>query len=182
MDVDNNQKPMWVRVINWISEFSGYISGIAILLATLTIGSQVVIRSMIGLPTIWQTELSIYLLMFATFVGGAYGLKKDSHVGVDIITEKLPPRVKSGLRIVTSCLSILLIIVIAWKGWEMWLEAINKDWHSETLWGPPLAYPYFILPLGMTLMALQYLTIIYEEVGRFKKEKANKTDSYTKIS
>jgi TRAP-type C4-dicarboxylate transport system permease small subunit len=173
MNADRKQRPIWIRSINWLSECSGYISGIAILLASLIIVSQVVIRSIIGLPTIWQTELSVYLLMFAAFVGGAYGLKKDSHVGVDVITEKLPSRARSGLRIVTSFLSMVLTIIVAWKGWEMWWHATEQGWESESLWGPPLAYPYFILPLGMTLITLQYLTIVYEETIYFKKTKEN---------
>lgn len=163
------KQPFWVRIINWLSEVSGYISGFFILLSSLIILYQVIIRYFIGASTIWQTELSIYLLIFATFVGAAYGLKHDSHVGIDVITEILPPRAKSIMKIFTSIFSIVLTIIVAWKGWIMWYEATINGWHSSTVWGPPLTYPYIILPIGMSLVSLQFIVIIYEEMKKLKQ-------------
>lgn len=50
----------------------------------------------------------------------------------------------------------------------MWYEAWVNGWRSSTVWGPPLSYPYFILPLGMTIVSLQFLVIIYEEIMKLK--------------
>lgn len=163
------KQPIWVRAINGISELSGFISGFLIFIAALIVVYQVLIRYFIGASTIWQTEISIYMLIFATFVGGAYGLKHDSHVGIDVITEMMPDRGKSIMKIITSIVSMILAIIVAWKGWEMWYEALVNNWHSSTVWGPPLKYPYFILPLGMTLITLQFLVIIYEEFVSLRK-------------
>lgn len=164
----SDKKPIWIRCINWLSEVSGYLSGVSIFLATLVIVYQVFVRYFLGESTIWQTEFSIYLLLFATFVGAAYGLKHDSHVGVDVIIERLPPKAKSILKIFTSTLSLMLTLVVAWKSWEMWYHAFSSGWMSSSVWGPPLAYPYFILPLGMTLVSLQFLVIIYNEYNKLR--------------
>lgn len=185
-----NKKPLWAKCIDLVSEAAGYLSGIAIFLASLVVVSQVVIRSIIGLPTIWQTELSIYLLMFAAFVGGAYGLKHNAHVGVDVIVERLPAKAKSILRIITCSLSTILTIIVAIKGWQMWWHATKEGWESESLWGPPLTYPYFILPLGMTLITLQYVVILYEEWQRLQmtagkssgSEKSDQTLSFSSLA
>lgn len=163
MTTSNKKKPLLFRLIEWLSEISGYLSGIAILAAAFVVFYQVAARYFLKLPTIWQTELTIYLLMFATFVGGAYGLKHNAHVGVEIVLEKISPRAQSILKIVTSILAVILTIIVAWKGFEMWWEATEKGWRSDSLWGPPLMYPYFILPLGMLLISLQYIVLIYEE-------------------
>jgi TRAP-type C4-dicarboxylate transport system permease small subunit len=170
------KKPVWVRSINMISEVSGYISGMTIFLATLVILHQVIVRYFIGESTIWQTEFSIYLLLFASFVGAAYGLKHDAHVGVDVIVERMPQRAKSILRIVTSIFSLLLTIIVAWKAWEMWAHATSLGWHSSSIWGPPLTYPYFILPLGMSLVSLQFIVIIYEEYIKLVNNKKTKIE------
>ncbi|WP_240376840.1 TRAP transporter small permease [Bacillus piscicola] len=173
MNTEPKKKPAWVKFINWISEISGYLGGISIFLATLIIVYQVFVRFVLGKPTIWQTELSVYLLMFATFIGASYGLKHGSHVGVDVIVEKLSPRGKSAIRIVTSFLSILLTIVLSWKAWALWWHVTEQGWTSSSLWAPPLTFPYFILPLGMTLLSLQFLAILYEEASHFKNNGAS---------
>jgi TRAP-type C4-dicarboxylate transport system permease small subunit len=171
MSVDKTYKPMWVRAINWLSEASGYISAIIIMVASLVVLHQVALRYFFGLPTIWQTEMTIYLLMFTTFVGGAYGLKHNAHVGVDIFSIKLSPKGQAYLRIITGFFCLALTIIVSWKAFEMWWEATHKGWISDTLWGPKLTYPYLILPVGMLLISLQYIAMIYDDAVSLKQEK-----------
>ncbi|MDI6727181.1 MAG: TRAP transporter small permease, partial [Smithellaceae bacterium] len=83
-----------------------------------------------------------------------------AHINIDMITRLLPAGFKRKLSLVTSVISLAFCLLVAWKGWEMWWEAASKGWRSESLWGPPLAFPYIFLPLGMTLLSLQYLNLI----------------------
>jgi TRAP-type C4-dicarboxylate transport system permease small subunit len=152
-----------LRWIGWVSEVSGYISGILIFASTLIICYAVLLRAL-GFSTVWQTELTVYLLMFVTFIGGAYGLKHDEHVNVDLLINRLPVRAASFLKLVASLLSLVVIAVVAWRSGMMWLEAAEKGWRSGTAWNPSLAYPYAILPIGMTLIALQYIVIMVDLV------------------
>ncbi|HEX6923645.1 MAG TPA: TRAP transporter small permease [Bacillales bacterium] len=164
MSSEKDRKPFIVRTINWINEISGYLSAFALFLAALIIFYKVMVRYFFGIPTIWQTELSIYLLMFVGFVGAAYGLKHGAHVHVDLVIIKLSPRVQSVVRIIVSFLGLVLTVLVDYRAWHMWWIATEKGWHSESLWGPPLTYPYLILPLGMALVSLQFISLIYEEV------------------
>ena len=41
--------------------------------------------------------------------------------------------------------------------------------HSESLWGPPLWIPYLFLPIGMTLLFLQYIVYIRDKIVSLKK-------------
>jgi TRAP-type C4-dicarboxylate transport system permease small subunit len=106
----------------------------------------------------------------ATFLAAAYGLKDGAHINIDLITRLLPPRINVRLSIVTSALSLIFCIIIAWKGWEMWWEAFSKGWKSESVWSFPLAVPYFFLPLGMTLLSLQYVI----QIGGVKEPEGNR--------
>lgn len=151
------------RWIDRISDVSGYLSGACIFLAMVVICYAVVLRSM-GYSTIWQLELATYLLIFVTFVGGAYGLKSGSHVGVELLTNRLPERPRLVLQVIAGTLSLVLIVVVVWYGYQMWWEATESGWTSSTAWNPPLTYPYAILPLGMLLIALQYLVIIARSI------------------
>jgi TRAP-type C4-dicarboxylate transport system permease small subunit len=51
----------------------------------------------------------------------------------------------------------------------MWWESVVGNEHSESLWGPPLWTPYFFLPLGMTLLFLQYIVYIRDKIVNLKK-------------
>jgi TRAP-type C4-dicarboxylate transport system permease small subunit len=165
-------EPLWVRTINKLTEVSGFLSAMLILISSLIVVQQVTVR-LFGKSTIWQTEMTIYLLMFTTFVGSAYTLKHDGHVGVDVITQLLSKKAQHIVKIITSLLSISVVVIVAWKAWGLWYEATSHGWVSETIWGPPLSIPYFLLPLGMTLTGLQFLVVIWEEVQKIKQINAN---------
>jgi TRAP-type C4-dicarboxylate transport system permease small subunit len=44
----------------------------------------------------------------------------------------------------------------------LWWETTEAGRTSGTAWNVPLTYPYLIVPLGMTLIALQYLVIVVQ--------------------
>jgi TRAP-type C4-dicarboxylate transport system permease small subunit len=150
------------RWANVTSELAGYLSAAALLLATFAMVHGVVSRYFLGRPTVWQTELSVYLLMFVTFVGAAYGLRHHAHVGVDLVVNRLPHRPQLIMRLVTAVLALGVVLVVFWTSAQMWWQAYQGGWRSSTAWGAPLYVVYAMLPLGMLLVAAQYLAFIVE--------------------
>jgi TRAP-type C4-dicarboxylate transport system permease small subunit len=157
----------YVLTFRWAhatSELTGYLSAVALVLATASVVHAVASRYLLGRPTLWQTELSIYLLMFVTFVGAAYGLKHHAHVGVDLVVERLPARLQLVVRIITALLSLGVVLVVAWTMTPTWWEAYEEGFRSPTAWRAPLSVVYAIVPLGMLLVACQYVAFIVDGV------------------
>lgn len=147
----------WV-IDSW-NEFTGFACAIGIFAASLIIVHEVITRYA-KIPTVWQTELAIYLLMMATYVGAAYGLKHGAHIHIDIVVDRLPPKSRELIFLVVSIPGLAIAGTIAGYAWPMWWEAYEAGYHSESLWGPPLIFPYILLPLGMSFLAVQYLVHI----------------------
>src|SRR5665811_1270076 len=162
MEKEAPKRPVWVCSIDWVNELSGKLSGIALFAAAIIIVESVTVRYIFRSPTGWQIEMSGFLLIFVIFVGGAYGLKHGSHVGVDLLILKLPDRAAKYLSLFTAFGAMAVVIVTGYRGWYMWWEATINGWHSGSLWAPPLYVPYILMPLGMTLIFLQYLVVIYD--------------------
>ena len=152
------------RTIDNISEITGYASGLAVFVAA-AVTVQGVVLVKIGVSAYWQIELSIYLLMMAAWVGAAYTLKHGGHISCDIITTSLPPKPREIVQIVGSVVTIIAIGVIIWQAWPWWWQfAVIEQGHSETLWGPSLLLPYLVVPLGLTLLMLQYIVYVARKI------------------
>ena len=149
------------RIVETFNRAMYWFSALAILFSSLILTYEVVMRYLLKIPTIWEIEASIYLGVLATFMGAAYGLKDGAHINIDLIIRALPASLQSKLQKITLLLSLLFCTYVAWKGWELFWEAFSKGWRSESVWGPPLAVPYFFLPLGLTLLSLQFLIEIF---------------------
>lgn len=152
------------RWANTLSEIAGYLSAVALILATLAMMHGVLTRYLFGAPTVWQTEVSIYLLIFVTFVGAAYGLKHHAHVGVDLIVERLPIRAQLVVRLTTAVMALVVVAVVFWTAYHTWWEAVEGGFKSPTALRAPLSIAYAILPLGMLLVAFQYLAFVIEGI------------------
>ena len=144
-----------------------WLSALAILLSSLVLTYEVIMRYFLKIPTIWEVETAIYLGVLATFMGAAYGLKDGAHINIDLLTRTLPLSIQRKLEKGTSVLALLFCIYVAYKGWGLFWEAYIKGWRSDSLWGPPLSIPYFFLPVGLTLLSLQLIVHIFD-LGKSK--------------
>lgn len=161
---NNTVKPAVCRIIDTISEVSGLAAGISMIAATLVTGWGVFVRYVLKEPTGWQTEATIYLLICVAFLGAAYGVRHNAHVGVDLLPEALPLKPRLVLRIITTIMVLAVVAVVAWTGGKIWLQAYALDTRSASAWAPPLWIPYALIPLGMGLVFLQYVGELIEAV------------------
>lgn len=158
-----------VWVVDGLTNMSGWIAALCLLAAALIVTEAVIVRKVLGISTIWQIEASVFLLIFTVFVGAPFVQKNEHHLNVDLVIIHLPPRTREITLIVVSILSCLLAVLVAWYAWPMWWEALVNNEHSESLWGPPLWIPYLFLPLGMSLLFLQYIVYISKKIAALKK-------------
>lgn len=156
--------PAIVRWVGVLSELSGWLAAVALVAATLITSHGVFVRYFLRQPTVWQTETTIYLLMLVTFVGAAYGLKHHAHVGVDLLIDRVPRRPQLLVRVITAVMCLAVVLVVMWTSYQDWYEAYLYDHHSSTAFRFPLWIAFAILPLGMLLVALQYVAMIVEGI------------------
>ena len=162
-------------VVIALSKVTGLIGAIFLLAAALVTTEGVLVRKILGWSTTWQIELSVFLLMYACFVGAAFAQMGEHHLNIDLLIIYLTPRIRETLLIITGILSCVICVVIAWYAWPMWWDAVLLNEHSESLWGPPMWIPYLFLPLGLTLLFLQSVVqirrrIIALRAGVYEKE------------
>lgn len=162
-------------VSRFLCKLTGLIGALSLLAAALVTTEGVMVRKLLGWSTIWQIELSVFLLMYACFVGAAFGQMHEHHLNIDLLIIYLPPRVREVLLICVAAASCVVCVAIAIHAWPMWWSALADNEHSESLWGPPLWIPYLFLPLGVTLVLLQTLVqirgkIVNLRMGTFERE------------
>ena len=161
------------RLIEGLTALTGWASALCLVAAAFIITEAVVVRKIFGVSTIWQTEASVFLLILTVFVGAPFVQKNEHHLNVDLLIVNLSPRTREMTLIVVSVISCLLAGILAVTAWPMWWEAVVNNEHSESLWGPPLWIPYLFLPLGMTLLFLQYVVQIYGKITAFMQGKVD---------
>jgi TRAP-type C4-dicarboxylate transport system permease small subunit len=79
---------------------------------------------------------------------------------VDVVPLYLRGRVRFAMALLSYMLGFAFCLTVAWFGWEYFHEAWRGGWRTETVWALPLWIPLLPLPVGMGLLALQYVADI----------------------
>jgi len=130
---------------------------IALLVAAAILTYSVFSRYFFKAATDWQDEAAVFCIVGAIFLCGAYVQSRRGHIGIEAVASILPPAVNRARAFVVDVLSFLFCSFFAWKSWTLWHEAWVDKMTSSSSWAPPLAIPYGLMSLGMSLLALQLL-------------------------
>lgn len=147
----------FLRVIAAISTLAGWCSAGMIVAAVCITCQMIFIRFVMNGSTVWQTEAVIYLVVAATLIGLPYVQRLRGHVNVDLVPLALPPKARMALAFVTLLVSILIVAVMLFYGYEYWHFAWDRGWRSDTVWGVRLWIPYLSIPVGFGLLLLQLI-------------------------
>ncbi len=151
------------RFIDFICEIGAYISAILLWIIAVIVTYEVVMRYIFSSPTTWVQETSVYLWMAVGLLGAAYTLKNDGHFSITILVDALSPKNKKRLQITTKCLGLIYSASFIYYGYLQTQLAYELEDVSTGLMATPLWIPWALVPIGGTLLALQFINKIAEE-------------------
>lgn len=145
------------RLIDWLNRAILGVSMLALLAAAAILTASVFLRYFLKIPTDWQDEASVFLLVGATFLCGAYVQSQRGHIGIEALAAILPDGVNRARLIFCDFASTLFCTFFSWKSWTLFHEALVDGQTTSSSWAPPLWIPYGMMSAGMTLLSLQLL-------------------------
>jgi TRAP-type C4-dicarboxylate transport system permease small subunit len=146
-----------VALMGVINNLAAVASAIAIGIAGCVLTWEATARYLFKIPSDWQDELSIFLLVGATFMSAAWVQERRGHIGIQALAAVLPPSADRVRRFVGDVITFVFCTFFCWKSWALLIEALREGQISDSAWGAPLWIPYGCMAVGMTLLALQLL-------------------------
>lgn len=144
----------WTR---WLEE-----GVLAFLLAVMTILTfvQVVLRYVFNSGFTWALEANTYLFGWMVLLGISYGVKVGSHIGVDVLVQKLPDRARRAVGVIAALLCMAYAVLLLIGSWHYVDTMHTLGVEAEDLpierWLLLLA-----LPLGFVLLLLRLVEVAW---------------------
>lgn len=155
--------PTFVRKING---FFAVVSGTLIATMALFAFIEVVLRNVFSAPTIWTTNVSQYMLLWALMLGSAYALQTKGHVSVDFIRVAFARRfgIKYARMVAVPCYCFCLvyIAVLFWKTYDLFLQAMTLGKLTLGMIQIPVVYLYGGILVGCVLMGITVIFILLD--------------------
>jgi TRAP-type C4-dicarboxylate transport system permease small subunit len=144
----------------WFDRLNGILvklSMCALVLTAMVLTYSVVTRYFFKVPTDWQDEASVFMLVGVTFFCTAFVQQTRGHIGIEALASVLPARVNAARLFLVDVLSFLFVAFFAWKSWALFHEAWVDGQTTSSTFAPPLWIPYSMMAAGVTILTLQIL-------------------------
>lgn len=150
-----NRHSLVLRLL--LAAAKGSIVVISVLMVAVTL-AQVIFRYVLEDPLPWSEELARYCFVWIVFLGGAIGLERGIHLGVDLFVNLLPPKLRTGLDILSNALIGCFAAAVVYASYPV--INMNMLQHSPAM-GVQMAWIYIAIPTSMVLIVI----IIIERIA-----------------
>ena len=137
---------------------------LCIVAITLLIFISAVLRS-INHPINWAQDFSLLLFAWLVFLGADVALRRADFLRVDILMNRLPPKVQEILWYLWYGAAILFLCILVRYGVPLALENTKRPFGTMAL---SYSWATISVPVGSALMII---TIVIKLVSRVNREK-----------
>ena len=115
--------------------------------------ADVGLRWLFNYPVIGTTEITESMMACLAFFALAWCAAENSHLKVDLVVDRFPPRIQAGLDSLTTLVGMVLVALIAWRNVVEGLAVQRLHLISSLVKIP--AYPfYYIIAAGCAALVL----------------------------
>lgn len=158
------------RRVNWLAE--RFCVALMVLLV-LDVWLGVIARYVLPISVTFTEELARYLMIWMALLAVSSGISHREHIGVLMIFQKFPPRVRKWLAVLYDLIALGFFLVIFFYGIGMVERGFSRFTMID---GIPKAYPFLGVPLAAAFSCVQLVLVaihdFYSEDGVTAAERA----------
>lgn len=120
---------------------------IIIILLSVMVGvvtAQVALRYGVNSSIGWADEVSRLTFVWTMFLAIPLGIRAGVHIGIELVTERLPKALRSGLLRLMALVAMAMMLLIAWETVKLALDQWDEMMSSLTF-----SSSWFLVPLAI---------------------------------
>ncbi|GAA0579267.1 TRAP transporter small permease subunit [Caenispirillum bisanense] len=157
----------YVRGINRLSRWIGLavMYSIFLMMGILLYSS---VSKAFFIPPIWSMELAQFVMVAYFLLGGAYSLRANAHVRMDLLYGTWTRRQRTLVDTVTVLCLIAYLVLLLWGGISSTSYALEYGERSYSAWRPYMAPIKIIMCIGILLTLLQAVAILITDIASLR--------------
>ena len=95
-----------------LTNLDAIITATTLSICVVLVNANVIMRYFFNNPIRWAEEVVTSLFVWTVFIGSAYAYRKHSHLGVDILVNLMPPKMKAVVKAVMSVVELFVLSML----------------------------------------------------------------------
>jgi C4-dicarboxylate transporter, DctQ subunit len=155
---------VWDRLIDGFMVLAGILFWVQMLIVNIEVFSRYFFT-----PTIWVAEISSIIILWICFLVPAWVLRKDAHVRMDLVLQRLKPKTQAMINFFTYLTGVVVMLIVAGAGLMTTIYWIGNK--TPTMLMLPRSPIIAIIFLGSILFAVQFFINAVNYLDEWKTEK-----------
>lgn len=138
-----------------LSKATRALLGGIMLVTSLLLFTNVIMRYVFNSPIFWAEELARYLMVWLIFLGAGELSAREGHISVNLITRLLGPQGNLVLQRTVGLICLLFCAVLTYYSWRHTMR-IRSAHQTTAALDLPMWWAYLAIPVGSALMTVRY--------------------------
>ena len=134
-----------------------YLAAFLVVFMTVGIITEVVLRKVWLVSIPWMHEATEYGIVWIGFLVGAWLLRENGHISIDILTNRLKPETAALVNTITSVIGVIVFLIITWFSVQVAWGYLQVGARMSTITRPPRFPLFIIIPIGSFLLFIQFM-------------------------
>nr|WP_241210065.1 TRAP transporter small permease [Vibrio brasiliensis] len=130
----------------------------------LTVAFEVFSRYVLGTPTIWAYDVSLFLFGYIAALGGALAQQNKAHINVDVLYLSVSMRLRACFNLLSYSLAIFFLAVILMMAFGKFQEAIEFNYRRQSEWAPSMAHFWVMMVVACGSFILQFSSDLVQDL------------------
>jgi len=165
-----------------LTNLDAIITATTLSICVVLVNANVIMRYFFNNPIRWAEEVVTSLFVWTVFIGSAYAYRKHSHLGVDILVNLMPPKMKAVVKAVMSVVELFVLSMLTVISSQYVYHLIfNRAGKLKVIMTDMLRIPKWwtgiAVPIGFGLSVIYSIYFMVKGVRAYlakKKEGGNK--------
>lgn len=143
-------------IFDFVLDGFAYLAGLILLAMILFVSYACFARYLNINPPVWILQFTEYALLWVTFFGAGWLLRKGGHIRMDTFVNRLAPKTRRIVLLFDDILGLGICLVLFWFGTLNTLDMQRRqivDFNSILF---PKHLIFWVIPLGGLLLLLQF--------------------------
>lgn len=157
----------YVRFVDRISEVSGRFSMylVWVMIAILTYAA---VAKAAFQPSLWTVEMAQFVMVAYFTLGGAWSLRDDEHVRMDLLYAGFSPRTQARTDLFTGLALIFFLVMLQIGGVASLIYSIEFAERNFSAWRPYMWPIKVVINIGLFLTLLQAIAIWFKDWAKLR--------------
>lgn len=156
------------RLLDRMAVFIGRVTMMMILLLTLVMMYEVMLRYVFERPTLWANELSLWIAGFVFLTSGFYAMQQRSHIRIFLLYDVCPRWMQRMFDVISTLLIVIFAFFLVYGGYgEAWAKFLRWETFG-TAFDPPI--PATLKPMVLLVICLVALQSVINLISDWNAE------------